>query len=144
MTEKQGFHEDFGREVEVKAGSERSLGVVFAGVFAIIGLFPLWDGDSVRLWALIVSGAFLALSLLAPTLLKPFNQLWFRLGQILHKVVNPVIMALLFYLTVVPTGLIMRLAGKDPLRRRFDPEAKTYWIERNPPGPDPDTMRNQF
>ncbi len=144
MSEKQDFHEDFGRGAEVKVGSERSLGVVFAVVFAIVGLFPWWGGDPVRLWALIVSVAFLLLSILAPTLLKPLNRLWFHLGRILHKLANPVIMALLYYLSVVPTALIMRLAGKDPLRRRFDPEAKTYWIERNPPGPDPDTMRNQF
>ena len=59
-------------------------------------------------------------------------------------VVNPLVMGLLFYLTVTPTGLLMRLFGKDPLRLRFDPEAKSYWIERQPPGPAPETMRHQF
>jgi hypothetical protein len=59
-------------------------------------------------------------------------------------VVSPVIMGLLFFVAVTPTALIMRLAGKDPLRLRFDPEARTYWIDRRPPGPEPQTMRNQF
>ena len=144
MTQKQAFHEDFAREEEVKAGSERSLGIVFAAVFAIVGLFPLWDGGAVRLWALIVAGVFLALALIAPALLGPLNRLWFRFGMLLNRIVSPLVIGLLFFLTVTPMALIMRVAGKDPLRLRFDKAAESYWIPRDPPGPDPQTMRNQF
>ena len=144
MTQKQAFHEDFAREEEVKVGSERSLGMVFAAVFAIVGLFPLWDGGAVRLWALIVAGVFLALALIAPALLGPLNRLWFRFGMLLNRIVSPLVIGLLFFLTVTPMALIMRVAGKDPLRLRFDKAAESYWIPRDPPGPDPQTMRNQF
>ena len=144
MVKQPSFHEDLTRGHEVKAGSERALGIVFAVVFTVIGLWPLLSHGAIRPWALIVAGIFMALSLLAPKLLKPLNWLWFRFGLLLHKIVNPIIMALLFFTTVTPIALIMKLVGKDPLNRRFDSSADSYWIERQPPGPDPDTMRNQF
>lgn len=144
MAEKRTFHEDYGRKDEVEAGSERSFGVVFAAVFAIVGLLPLWDGGAVRGWALIVAVAFLAVALSAPRLLGPLNRLWFRFGVLLNRVVSPLILGLLFFTTITPTAIVMRLAGKDSLRLRFDPGAASYWIERKPPGPEPETMRNQF
>jgi hypothetical protein len=144
MTGPQSFHEDFHRKDEVTAGSERGLGIVFFAVFLLIGLLPLLFGDSPRLWSLGVAAVFLLVALFRPRLLSPLNRIWFSFGLLLHKIVTPVIMGLLFYLTVTPTGAIMRLMGKDPLHQRLDPEAETYWIERNPAGPDPQSMRNQF
>ena len=76
--------------------------------------------------------------------LRPLNRLWFLLGMALHKVVNPLVMGFLFYLTVTPMALFMRLAGKDPLRLKFDRQAKSYWIKRQPAGPAPESMRRQF
>jgi large-conductance mechanosensitive channel len=87
---------------------------------------------------------FLAAASLAPRALKPLNRLWFLFGAFLHKIVSPLVMALLFFVTVTPIAILMRLAGKDPLRLKFDRAAKSYWIERTPPGPAPETMRNQF
>jgi hypothetical protein len=144
MPKSPAIHEDFDREDGPKAGSERGFGVVFAVVFVIIGLFPLWDGGPMRLWALIVAGAFLAAGMFVPILLKPLNRLWFLFGIAIHKVMSPLIMGLLFYLTVTPIALIMRMVGKDPLNRRFEPSAKSYWVERDPTGPAPKTMRQQF
>ncbi|MDA1091006.1 MAG: SxtJ family membrane protein [Proteobacteria bacterium] len=144
MPKSQAFHEDFAREDGPKVGSERSFGIVFAVVFAIIGLAPLWDGSPYRLWALIVAAAFLAAGMVAPVVLRPLNKIWFLFGMALHKVMNPLIMGLLFYLTVTPIALIMRMVGKDPLNRRFDPDAKSYWVVREPAGPAPETMRQQF
>ena len=144
MAQQPTFHEDLTREHEVKAGSERALGIVFAMVFLIVGLWPLLGEGTIRPWALIVAGVFLTLGLLAPKLLKPLNWVWFRFGLLLHKIVNPIIMALLFFTTVTPIALIMKIFGKDSLHRKFDASAKSYWIERQPPGPDPKTMRNQF
>ena len=72
------------------------------------------------------------------------NRFWFNLGMVLHNIVNPLVMGFLFYLTVTPIALIMRAVGKDPLHRKFDGQAKSYWIERDPTGPAPETMRQQF
>ncbi len=144
MARKQGFHEDLSREQEVKIGSERALGLVFAVVFAIVGLWPLLDGAEPRMWSLGVAAAFLALGLIVPKALRPLNIAWFKFGLLLHKIVNPLVMALLFFTAVTPVALIMRALGKDPLHRQFDKSAKTYWIERDPPGPAPETMKNQF
>ncbi len=144
MANQPSFHEAFDRQKDVKAGSERALGIVFAVVFLIIALWPMLLGGAIRLWALAITVVFLVLSWLAPKLLKPLNWLWFRFGLFLHKIVNPIIMALLFFTTVTPTALIMRILGKDPLHRKFEKKKKTYWIERQPPGPDPKTMRQQF
>ena len=144
MPEKQSLHEDFERKDGPKLGSERGFGIVFAVVFALIGLWPLWDGGPFKLWALAGAGIFLAAGLFFPVVLRPLNQLWFLFGMTLHKVMSPLVMGFLFYLTVTPIALIMRAAGKDPLHRRFDPQAKSYWIERNPAGPAPETMRQQF
>jgi len=144
MSDKKGLHEDFSREDDVRAGSERAFGIVFAVVFTIIGLWPLLDGEPFRIWALAIAGIFLTAGLLLPVVLKPLNRAWFLFGLALHKIVNPLIMGLLFFLTVTPIALMMRVVGKDPLQRKFDPDAETYWIKRDPPGPAPDSMRQQF
>ena len=70
--------------------------------------------------------------------------MWVKLGALLYVIVSPIVMALLFYLTVTPLALLMRVPGKDPLRLRRDPNAASYWIERTPPGPAPESMKNQF
>ncbi len=144
MTRKPGFHESYDRSESVEVGSERSFGLVLAVVFALIGLWPLIDDTPIRVWALAASGGFLTVALVMPRLLLPLNKLWFAFGMLLHKVVTPLIMGLLFFVTIMPIGLIMRVMGKTPLPLGFDEDAKSYWIERDPPGPDPDSMRNQF
>ncbi len=137
-------HEDLKRESEVKESSDRSFGVVFAAVFALIGLWPLLGGGGARWWALAAAVAFAVVALAAPRLLRIPNALWQKLGRALNRVVSPLVIGLVFFTAVVPTGLLMRLFGKDQLRLRFDREATSYWIERRPPGPPGDTMPNQF
>ena len=139
-----GTHESFREGDAVKGSSNRFFGIVFAVVFAIIGLFPLIDGSSVRWWSLIVAGVFLALAFAAPKLLSPLNRLWMRFGLLLHRIVNPLVMALLFFLVVTPIALLMRLFGKRPLHLETEPDAQSYWIPRDPPGPEPETMKQQF
>ena len=90
------------------------------------------------------AGASTLAALAVPRLLAPANRLWMKFGLLLHRVTNPLIMGLLFYLTVTPTALIMRALGKDPLSLRLDPEARTYWIDRDPPGPSAESMTDQF
>ncbi len=138
-------HEDLTRRAaEAKGGSDRAFGFVMAAAAATFALLPLFEGEAPRAWVLAVAGAFAALALVRPGVLAPFNHAWTRFGLLLHRIVNPVVLGLLFFVTVTPTALIMRALGKDPLRLRFEPEARTYWIERRPPGPEPETMRNQF
>jgi hypothetical protein len=124
--------------------SDRVFGLVFAGFFALIGLLPLLKLSTPHTWPLLVSALFLSVGLLAPSLLAPLNLVWTKLGHLLHRIVHPVILALLFFAAVTPTGLIMRLVGADPLRLKLDRTAKTYWIEREPPGPSPDSIKNQY
>lgn len=139
-----GFHDDYGRGHDVKSGSDRSFGYVFCGLFVIIGLWPLLSSGTPRLWSLAIAAGFLGVSLIRPSLLRPLNRLWFKFGLLLHKVVNPLIMGLIFFTTVTPIGLLMRVLGKDLLGLRLSKESETYWIQRDPPGPAPDTMRQQF
>jgi hypothetical protein len=141
---KGGTHEDLSRAAgPVPVGSERSFGLVFAVVFTIIALLPLKDGESVRLWALGVAGVFLVAALAVPKILRPLNLVWFRFGMLLHHIVTPLVMGLLFFVTVTPIGVLMRLCGKDPLRLKRN-DAASYWIARTPPGPAPETMKQQF
>ena len=114
-----------------------------AAVFAIIGLYPLLRGD-VRWWALVVAALFLLVALVRPETLHPLNRLWFRFGLLLNRIVSPIIMGLVFVLAVVPTGLIMRLRNRDLLRQRFDPDARSYWIEVDEDLRAKSSMRNQF
>ncbi len=128
----------------VQAGSEKSFGDVFSIVFLIIGLFPLWYGNPVRSWSVGVALAFLITAFVAPRTLRPLNLLWHKFGMLLHHIVTPLVMGILFFGVVTPFGLLMRAAGNDPMRVKKQPDAKTYWIERAPPGPEPSTMKNQF
>jgi len=138
------FHEDFRRNGGEPKATERSFGLVFTGVFALIGLLPLLAGHSPRLWALGVAAVFCVLALAAPKILAPLNRVWMFIGKVMHKVVSPLMLGLLFAVAVVPTGLFLRLKGTDPLRLKRDPKAKSYWIVRDPPGPAPISFKNQF
>jgi len=138
------LHEDFSREEEVKAGTDRGFGLVFAGVFGIVTAISLWRSGTTWHWSLPVAVAFLAIALIYPRILSPLNRLWLKFGLLLYKVMNPLILGLLFFVTIMPIGLVMRAFGKDFLRLRRDPNAKSYWIDRQPPGPPPQSMRNQF
>ncbi len=144
MTEIKNIHENFLRRDEIKAGSNRVFGIVFGVVFLIMGSVPIISGAEPRIWALCVCTIFFIAALSFPNALKPLNMIWFRLGMFLHTIVNPLIMGLLFFMTVVPIGLIMRLMGKDLLNLQFDPDVSSYWIERDSGEPRPETMRHQF
>lgn len=129
---------------QIQSSSDRSFGFVFAAVFLIIGLYPLLHAAGIRTWAVAVSGVFLLLASFLPQVLAPANRLWTKFGLLLHHIVSPIALGILFFLVVTPTGLLMRLFGKDPLRLRFDPAADSYWIKRDPPGPAAESLKNQF
>jgi hypothetical protein len=137
-------HESFERDERIAGSSDRAFGLVFAAVFAIIAFLPIVFGGSVRLWSLILAAAFVAVALARPALLAPLNHLWLKLGLLLHRVVSPVVLGIMFFLVVTPIGLLMRAFGKDPLRLKRDPTTTSYWIPREPPGPTPESLKDQF
>jgi len=137
-------HEDLKREHQVESSSDRSFGLVFAAVFMIIAAWPLLHGQVPRWWAAVVAAAFALVALFRPALLAGLNRLWTRLGLLLGMIVSPIALGILFYLVMAPIGLLIRAAGKDPLRLKGDRAATSYWVPREPPGPPPDSMNNQF
>ena len=140
----QDTHERLVGDAEIQVSSDRSFGVVSGVVLLGYGLWPLLHGASPRWWSFVVGGTFLLLALLFPQTLSLLNQLWLKVGCLLQRVMTTVVTGLLFYTSVTPMGLLLRRYGKDLLRLRRDPNARSYWIERLPPGPTPETMRNQF
>lgn len=137
-------HEDLTREEHVEGSSDRSFGFVFSVVFVVIALWPLWHGGGLRWWSLGVAGAFVVVAIAVPRILAVPNRLWLKFGLLLGKIVSPIALGVLFYLVFMPIGLLMRLLGKDPLKLKRDAEATTYWVDREPPGPPPTSMTNQF
>jgi hypothetical protein len=139
-----GSHEFQGRENVVKTSSDRSFGIAFAAFFALLGGLSVYNGGHRwPVWfALATVFAFLAAT--RPRVLAPLNRFWTKFGLLLHMVVSPVILSLIFYACITPVGFLTRLSGKDPLQRRFGPNADSYWIRRDPPGPAPDSFKNQF
>jgi Saxitoxin biosynthesis operon protein SxtJ len=140
-----GSHETFAREEIVAGPSNVSFGRTFAIIFALLGLVAAWrDWRIGPEWFFAPALAFAAATLVRPSLLAPLNRAWLRFGLLLHQVVNPLIMGAIFFLVFTPMGLVMRAFGKDFLRLKRDPKAASYWILRQPPGPAPDSLKNQF
>lgn len=137
-------HENLQRDLEVTPSSNRSFGLVFFAVFTLVGLFPLLKHAPVRWWALGVAAVFLVVSLVRPQLLTHLNRWWTRLGLLLGSIVSPISLGVLFYGVLTPIGLLVRLFGSDPLRLKWAPNQPSYWVDRQPPGPPPDSMNNQF
>ena len=129
---------------KLEIGSNRAFGIIISIAFLIIGLWPLINENPIRTSLIYIALVLIIFSIFKPDFLKPLNRLWFLFGLILHKIFNPIIMGLLFYLTITPTGLLMRLFKKRPLNLSFDSSLETYWIQRSPPGPKSETMKNQF
>jgi hypothetical protein len=128
----------------MKPSSNRVFGLVFAAFFVIIALLPLLRGHSLRRWPLPLAAIFLIAALAAPKILTPLNRAWTALGTVLHRIVNPLVLGVLFYVVFTPFGWLLRRLGKDFLRLRRAPDAASYWIPRNPPGPAPESMSRQF
>jgi hypothetical protein len=136
-------HESFARDEAAVPGSDRTFGLVMAAALAIVSLLNGWHHGRLWPWTSAAVALFLLAAWLMPSVLHPLNRLWMKLGLLLHRVVNPIVMGLLFYGTILPTGLVMRMRGRDLLRLKREPDAETYWIVRTP-GPAPESMRDQF
>jgi len=139
-----GSHESFDRDDHTTPSSDRSFGLVMATFLAVVAGGG-WFRDSHHwAWWLLASASLAAVALVQPRWLSPLNYLWLRFGLLLHAVISPVVLFVLYYICISPIGAMMRLTGKDPLRLRLDPAAETYWIRRTPPGPASGSMKNQY
>ena len=124
---------------DIKLPSNRNFGIVFFIVFLLIALWPLLHKNELRLWSLLLSLTFLLLGVINSKFLTPFNILWFRFGIFLGNLISPIVMGFVFFLVVTPTGIIMKLFGKDILRLKKN--KTTYWINKDR---DESSMKNQF
>jgi hypothetical protein len=113
------------------------------GAFTLLGLWSTWRLDAPWSWAFITGGAFGLVAVSAPGLLGPLNRAWTAFGRLLHMVMNPLILGLLFYGMFTPMALFMAAIGKRPLKSRKD-AGDSYWVLRTPPGPEPETLRNPY
>jgi len=128
------------RYKDIKINSNRSFGVFFTFIFLIVAFWPLLNDGEVRAWSLLVSFVFLILGLLNSKILTPLNKLWFKFGIFLGNFISPIIMGIIFFFVVTPTGLIMRLFKKDLINLKKN-NNKTYWIEKKS---IKSNMKNQF
>ena len=120
--------------------SNKNFGIVFSIVFLILALYPLLKDGEIRVWFIVISLIFLSLALVNSKLLTPLNNLWFKFGVFLGKIISPIIMGIIFFLVVTPIGILMRGLGKDVLNLKYN-NNKSYWIEKNGPK---SKMKNQF
>jgi hypothetical protein len=139
-----GSHEFQPRGETVKTSSNRRFGLAFAAFFVLLAALGLWHGTARWPIWLGFACALLFLAFAVPRLLAPFNWLWTKFGFLLHHIISPIFLSVLFYGCVVPVGLLMRLSAKDPLRLKREPAAESYWIIRAPAGPSSDSFKNQF
>ena len=121
--------------------SNRSFGFLFFVVFLIIGLWPLKNGGNINSYFLIASAIFLILGLINSKILSPLNKLWIKFGEILGIVIEPIVMAIVYFIFLTPVSLIVRVFGKDLLGLKFLKEKKSYWIKRKK---NLNSMRKQF
>jgi Saxitoxin biosynthesis operon protein SxtJ len=124
--------------------SNRSFGWTFSGIFLAVGVYGLWRGGAVLSWLLVAAVVMAAVTVTREAWLTPLNRAWMRLGELLGRVVNPLVLGLIFFGVFTPVGLVMRIWGRDAMARRFKPDLKSYWLERDPPGPADDSYRNMF
>ena len=146
MSKAGGTHEQPSKRDDVKAPTERSFGITFAVVFALLAAFTYWHRGATMTFytVIIVSLVFAVVTLVAARLLRPLNLIWLKFGLLLHKVVNPVIMGLLFFVVFTPMGVAMRAIGVDLLRLKRKPATETYWISRRGEAIQDSSMKNQF
>ena len=125
---------------DIKISSNKNFGIVFFIVFLLIALWPLLNNSEIRLWSLITSIIFLVLGLFNSKLLTPLNKVWFKFGILLGNFIAPIVMGIIFFFVVTPTGILMKLLGKDLIKLKKNNE-KTYWIEKKD---IKSSMKNQF
>ena len=123
----------------------RTFGLVFTGIFFLLAAYN-WSKDSAPIYSLTFGGlaiVFLLTTVIAPKILAPLNKAWYQLGLLLGRVVSPLVLGVLFFIVITPVALFMRLIGRDALRIKKQ-HVNSCWILRNPPGPNPESFKDQF
>ena len=113
-----------------KKSSNKSFGILFFVVFLGVGLWPLTNDNNPNIYLIIISIIFFILGLLNSKLLSPLNSFWIKFGELLGKIIAPVVMAIIYFLILTPISLMVRLFGKDLLGLKFSKQLKTYWMKR--------------
>ena len=121
--------------------SNRSFGIVFFIAFLTIGLWPFLSSGELRIWSIIISFIFLILGLLNSKILTPLNKLWGKFGELLGKIIAPIVMAAVYFLVLTPVSLLTKILGKDLLKIKFSNKTNSYWIKREK---DLGPMNKQF
>lgn len=124
--------------------SNRSFGTLFTLLFALVGAYAWWRGNGVQLWPWALSALTLLITLAQPAWLTPVNRAWMKLAELLNRIVSPVVLGMIFFGLFTPVAWVIRLAGRDAMKRRFEPAAASYWLVRDPAGPDPTGLPNQY
>ena len=127
--------------IKIKKSNERNFGLVFGTFFIIISLYPLLKNEDVRIWALLISIIFYFLSFFLPKSLIILNNIWFRIGIFLGKIIAPLVMSFIYIFVVTPTGIVMKLINHNYFKYKFDRSLKSYWIKRKETS---NSMKNQF
>ncbi len=125
-------------------GSDKSFGLTIAIAAVIFALFPLIHHGTVRVYLLVLAAPFALLAFFSPKTLAPLNAIWMKLGDLLSRIVSPIALGIVFFGVFTPTGFLMRLMGKDPLRLKLDRDVKTYWINREDDPNSSSSFNNQF
>lgn len=125
--------------------SNRNFGFLFAGVFALLSAYAAYQGSAPsKVYGWLIAGVVVGLiAVAAPNLLTPFNKAWMKLGDLMGKVVSPLVLGVIFFVLITPIALIGRLLGRDELRLK-KANVNSYWIDRAPPGPVGESFKNQF
>ena len=132
-------HESLTSFRRVQASSSRKFGVTVGAILCFLALWPVvrhplvHDGAHPRTVLLAIGVVLVVLGLVAPRVLDPLNALWFKLGMVLTRITNPIVMGIMYFAAVVPLGWLLRRQGKDLLRLRRSAEAESYWIDRTEP-----------
>lgn len=124
--------------------SNRSFGWTFSAILAVAGAYGVWRGGGMLPWLLAVGALLAILTFLRDAWLTPLNRAWMKLGELMGRVVSPIVLGVIFFGVFTPVGVAMRLFGRDAMARRFEPALRTYWVRREPPGPAEGSFRDMF
>ena len=109
----------------------RKFGLIVGSIFGLLGVWPALAHDrSFRIWALILAGVLVVPALVLPRSLAQIHQGWMKVGHVLGWINARIIMGVIFFVLFTPFGLVMRLMGKDPMLRRFEPNLESYRVKK--------------
>ena len=127
------------KEIKINKKNNITFGILFFIFFLIIGLYPLNSDETIRVWSVVLSLVFLIITIIKPNLFTFLNKFWIKFGLLLGKIISPIVMGLVFFFVVTPTGIFIRIIKKDVMGLKRG--ASSYWINREDKA---QSMRKQF